>query len=216
VARLGGITARSYQAVEAGRRAPGQRVLEGIIAALPLSAAEVSYLRRLAHAATCVAPPPGATGHKEAARAAAHLADGYAGAGFVTDHRYQVIAANEAVRRFAPGLLRDGNLLRWMFTDREAKRILPDWDTDAAAMLCEVRAAQAHHPRDIDWYETTMAAISTANLDVGRLWRQSLLQAADPPPVRTIRIRHPGGWIAERTLTRLHGRDSGLTVALLT
>jgi len=215
VARLAGISARSYQDVEAGHRAPGPWVLERIVAALPLSDAEVSYLHRLTHAATCHTRAPASVGPADTARAAALVVGRYTGAGFATDHRYRVVAANPPVRRCVPGLLRDGNLLNWVFGSPEAKRVLPDWEPEAAGLLSAVRAAQAHHPHEIAWYETTMAGIAANHADAGRLWQESLLRICDPPPVSTIRIRHRGGRVSELTLTRLHGPDDGLTVVLV-
>ncbi len=214
VARLAGISARSYQDVEAGHRAPGRWVLERIVAALPLSDAEVAYLHRLARAATCHTRAQAPVGHPDTARAAALVVDRYTGAGFATDHRYRIVAANDPVHRCVPGLLRDGNLLNWLFGSPEATRVLPDWETEATGLLSAVRAAQARHPHGIGWYETTMAGIAASHADAGRLWRESLLRICDPPPVSTIRIRR-GGRVSELTLTRLQGPDDGLTVVLV-
>jgi len=213
VARLGGITARSYQAVEAARRAPGPRVLEGIITALPLTAGEQAYLRRLAHAATCqtVDPPAAAT----ADGAASRLVDTCRGAGFATDHRLRILAANPALHRFAPDLVADADLLRWMFTNPRARRLLPDWQAVAASVACQMRREQVRHVHDLAWYDTAIASIAVDNPQAERLWRWSLLHAPDTPPEATLRIRLPNGRITNRTVTQLHCRDQDVTVTVI-
>ncbi len=71
---------------------------------------------------------------------------------FIKGRRWDVLAANPGARELftdwdarAP---HDRNLVIWMFTSEEARRVYVDWEPEARAMLGRVRLAAARHPND--------------------------------------------------------------------
>jgi hypothetical protein len=143
------------------------------------------------------------------------LVDTCRGAGFATDHRLRILAANQALRRFAPGLVADGDLLRWMFANPESRQLLPDWQAAATGLLCEMRREQIRHVHDLAWYDTAVASLAAGDPQVDQSWRWSLLNAPDTPPQATVRIRLPNGRITNRTVTQLRSWDQDVTVTVI-
>jgi len=185
VARAGGIGIRSYQDVEAGRRPPGPHVLSGIAQVLELTTAEHAYLQQLARAAN----NPQTTSSASAAmiQAAAGIVNRYPGPAYLADHHWNLLAANQPIKQAVPTLVRDGNILDWFFTSKEAPRVLPDWPADAADLIGTVRIVQAHH--DIAWYEQKMTQLADHNPTVGELWKPSLTRINYPGPLTSVRFR---------------------------
>ena len=212
VARAIGCCDRTYRAAEAGERAPERARVTAIGAALKLTDVEVSYLARLA------AGPP-ANGHSlpspPAAKAVAALVARHPGAAYALDHRWDVLAASALVRRRAPALVASGSLCRWFLTHPEAKRMVVDWQAEAAALVGAVRWTQAFHPHD-PAYDAMMTQLADANPLVARLWRDQMT-VRELPAVSTCRLRCDSGTITQHVVTRLQpaGRNPGLQVVFL-
>ena len=148
VAVLAGISVPYYARLERGdmsKASPG--VLEALARALRLDEAERAHLFDLARARARAAPAAGdATTVRPVIR---HLVDAITGAAaFVGNDRLDVLAANSLGRVLCPGIVASGNLARFALLDAEARTFFRDWDSAAASVVADLRAATGRHPRD--------------------------------------------------------------------
>lgn len=215
-ARGAGMSLRSWRDVENERRAPGARLVDGIVRSLRLDEAEEAYVRHLAGSAASPTLPR-TSQSREAVDAAVAVVASHDGPAYAIDHRWRVIAVNAAVRDAAPGIAKGRSLLQWFFTSRQARRLLPDWEHEAAELVGMVRAAQAFHPHDT-WCDAVMSRLAAADPTAEQLWNQ---QAYVSParPVSKIRVRCGDGHITVLTAIRVQpvGPDGhGVQIVLLT
>jgi transcriptional regulator with XRE-family HTH domain len=158
VALLASLSATYYTFLEQGRPVrPSAQVLDALASALRMSAAERRYLHVLAYGADGQAGPgPAASAPPE------RLDPAVAGLvqrlepfpTLVKGRRWDVLAANPAACElfadWAAGPPGERNLVRWMFTARQAREIYLEWEPEARAMLGRFRLSAARYPDDPD------------------------------------------------------------------
>lgn len=190
VAQLAAISPTYYTYLEQGRELrPSGQVLDALAAALRLDATERGHLHALVHGTARDAGPAVAETPAPAVVALVDRLD--PDPAYVTGRCWDVLAANRAARALwtdwsarPPG---DRNLLRWMFTDPDARRVMADWPAEASALLGRFRAAWARHPGD-----PAFAALLDELLDAGpeaRAWWSE--HRVVPLGSGTKRLRHP-------------------------
>lgn len=132
--------------IEQGREiSVSPEALGRLAMALALTPAERAYLFELAGrrdpAASDVARP------SEAPEGVAFLVQALPCPAYGLDPLWNACSWNSAAQELFAGWLGDGdrrNLLRYAFTSREARTLLPDWDQRARRILAEFRADSAH------------------------------------------------------------------------
>jgi len=79
------------------------------------------------------------------------------------------------MRSLFPFVAQQGaNVMKWVFTDPDARRRLHRWDTDwAPQMLAQIRAEHLHHPQDQTLHGVIQDILHTSP-DARRLWEQPL------------------------------------------
>lgn len=200
VALLANLSPTYYTFLEQGRQVrPSSQVLDALATALLLDAAERQYLDVLAygrpgHLASRPAPdgqsePPTEVVAVEVADLVQRLAPHPT---IVKGRRWDVLAANSAARElFTDWEARppaDRNLVRWMFTDDQARQVYLDWEREARAMLGRFRLATAAYTT-----EPSVAALITELLrdspHVRRWWPNHDVVSIGGSGVK--RLRHP-------------------------
>ena len=117
------------------------QALSRLAAALDLTRAERSYLFELADRRDPDQPPPGLTLEAPASLVAAVEATMHPAYGL--DGFWNACCWNAAAARLFKGWLSDGcqrNLLRFMFLDPAARKLIPKWKDRATRLLAEFRA----------------------------------------------------------------------------
>jgi transcriptional regulator with XRE-family HTH domain len=147
VAQLAGISNEYYARLERGvARSPSPAVVDSLARVLRLSRVERDHLADLAATAPRPAPAPAPSIRPELVA----LVDAMPGAALISNHRFDVLAANPLARSvfFDVTSQHDGNLARFLFTDPLAMRRYRDWAAVAQATVGQLRVAAARHPRD--------------------------------------------------------------------
>lgn len=194
VARLSGLTARAYQAVEQGFRVPGPRVFDGIAAALQMTPAQVAYMRLLANS-RCVEPRPVLAADEVQA-----LVDSYREPAVAYDHAWQVLTCNSAFRSAFPAAASGGNLLLWHFT-MDARRLFVDWSEQAAELVARLRLMHARFA-DSTLLESVVAQLVRMDAYARTLWEAGIDVGAEPS-CKTYQLRSPAGNSYCRTVVQL-------------
>lgn len=155
VATLAGVSVDYYTRLERGNlTGASQSVLDGIVQALQLNAAEREYLVDLARAANGTLRPGYRRRGQHVSPAMQRVLDSMTSTpAFVRNGRMDVLAANrlgyalysEAYR----GPERPVNLARFAFLDRErSERFYPDWDLAATMAVAILRTEAGRDPYD--------------------------------------------------------------------
>jgi transcriptional regulator with XRE-family HTH domain len=144
VAQLSGISVTWYTWIEQGRDVSvSPAVWARIASVLHLGRAERAYLFELAECADPQHPREAAEGAVGQLRA---CVDAIRAPAYVLDHAWNVLAFNEAMRElFDDWPARDArpNLLRYIFLDPAARRLVVDWEQRARRVVAEFRADAA-------------------------------------------------------------------------
>jgi transcriptional regulator with XRE-family HTH domain len=150
VAQRCGLSVTWYTWLEQGRDvAASPQTLASLARALQLTPAERAYLFQIAGRVD----PDSARTNSETADVPPVLAGALAsisGPAYVLDRAWNARACNDAARRLFVGWL-DGdeaNLLRYVFLNQVARRIIPDWRSRARRVLAEFRAESSRHLDD--------------------------------------------------------------------
>jgi transcriptional regulator with XRE-family HTH domain len=157
VAQLANLSTTYYTFLEQGRPVrPSVQILDALAAALRMSAAEHRYLLVLGLGQELLEiNDAGATsaGRPESVdqRAVDLVLRLEPFPTLIKGRRWDVLAANPAAQELFANWGGQQNLLRWMFTDDQARAVYLDWDTEAQAMLGRFRLAAARHPGDPDF-----------------------------------------------------------------
>ena len=156
VAQLAGVSATYYTFLEQGRDVrPSRQVVAALAGALRLSSAERAHLFQLA--GITVTADDQAQAETVPPVVSAMIARLDPVPAYLKGRRWDVLAANRTARALftdwsarAPG---DRNLVWWMFTDPEARKVYVHWEKEASDMLGRFRAAAGRRPDDPDFTE---------------------------------------------------------------
>jgi len=149
VAQRCGLSVTWYTWLEQGRDvAASPQTLSALARALQLTPAERAYLFQIAGRID-----PDAALAEDVMDVPPVLADALAsiaGPAYVLDRLWNARACNDAARRLFVGWLDggDANLLRYVFLNPVARRVIPDWDERARRVLAEFRAETSRHLDD--------------------------------------------------------------------
>lgn len=148
--------------IEQGREVrPSADTLSRLARALCLSRAERAYLFELAGRRDPENPWSESGGTAPPSMVA--LAEALGWPVYGLDPAWDICCWNEAAKRLFVGLETQSehrNLLRYVFTAREARDLIPDWEVRAARLLAEFRADYGHAMADsrvravVDWLAT--------------------------------------------------------------
>ncbi len=150
VAQRCGLSVTWYTWLEQGRDvAASPQALASVAEALALTPAERAYLFRIAGRVDPAAPPADGV-VADVPPSLAEALGSIAGPAYVLDRLWNARACNQAARRLFVGWL-DGeepNLLRYVFLNPVARRVIPDWRERARRVLAEFRAESGPHLDD--------------------------------------------------------------------
>jgi len=154
VAQLAGVSATYYTFLEQGRDVrPSRQMVSALAGALRLSSAERAYLFQLAGITVAADDQAQAETVTPVVSAMVGRLDPFPA--YLKGRRWDVLAANRTARALftdwparPPG---DRNLVWWMFTDPEARKVYVHWEKEASDMLGRFRAAAGRRPDDPDF-----------------------------------------------------------------
>lgn len=138
-AQLSGVSATWYTWLEQGRDVSASpEALARVAQSLQLTRAERAYLFELAGRRDPAAAPPAADAPPGLAEAVAR----FDGPAYGLDRCWNAVCFNAAAARLFAGWLTgsERNLLRYVFRDPEARRLIVDWPDRARRVLAEFRA----------------------------------------------------------------------------
>jgi transcriptional regulator with XRE-family HTH domain len=151
VAQLSGMSATWYTWLEQGRDvAASPEALAALAKALLLTPAERAYLFALAQRPDPAAPGGEADG-SDAPSALVEAVAAIAVPAYVLDRSWTARSWNDAAARLFLGWLdrgADKNLLRYVFLNPVARRVIPDWSARARRVVAEFRAESSRYLDD--------------------------------------------------------------------
>ena len=171
VADLADVSLDYYTRIEQGRVGEvSGAVLAALGRALRLTAEESTHLRRLASPAT---RPHRLQAHPPLRPQLVALADAFAVPASVVTPGFDVVAANLPWRLLTTPAGRPpaagDNLARRHFLDPSARRLRPEWESDAVTVVAGLRVQAARHPGD-QRIEQLVRELGAASADFRRLW----------------------------------------------
>jgi len=147
VSNLGDVSLHQLRHVEHGTRNATAEVVDQLIAAYQLTAAQARYIRELLMPAVPLPYPPGLGSQvRRTPDLIAHLAEleDRGVLGIYTDPIGNVLALNTPMRAAFPELEQIGNTIRWWFSP-PAPQAVVDWDTETDLVVAWFKAAIARH-----------------------------------------------------------------------
>jgi transcriptional regulator with XRE-family HTH domain len=225
VAALAGISVEYYIRLEQGRdRNPSAQVLQTLADALALDTVARNYLTGLASPA---ALKPRRRRTRAVSADVKQLIDMLNLPAFVESHTFDVLAANRLATALSPCIRPGENRLRSVFLDERERRLHPDWNRTAAAIVASFRASVGSDPDDPRAAQI-VGELSMNNQRFRQLWARhdvrTLGGAAAPlthPIVGPLHLRRQKLPIAEsngQILVIYHaepGSDSAASLGLL-
>ncbi|WP_336317907.1 helix-turn-helix transcriptional regulator [Streptomyces lavendofoliae] len=200
LALLAGISVDYYVRLEQGRATqPSAEVLDALARALRLDAAERGHLDTLAGTRRC--PVPLARVGPSLLRILDAMA---ALPAFVTDHRLDVLAANDLGAELIGGVndpgRRDRNNARYLFLDPASREVHPEWEERAAEAVGQLRVSAGRYPGDPE-LTALITELSEGSADFRRIWAtgEVLMCAAGRK-----RLRHPAAGLLDLDYETLH------------
>ncbi|HWH92823.1 MAG TPA: helix-turn-helix transcriptional regulator [Baekduia sp.] len=189
VAQLAAISPTYYAFLEQGRDVrPSRQVLDALARALRLDDAERAHVHELVHGDVAAHDGSPAMLDAEIAALVDRLDPHPA---YVTDRRWDVVAANRAARLLwtdwsaLPPERR--NMVWFMLCDPVARLVFADWEAEAAAQLARFRAAAARHADDPAFAEL-IARLHDASPEMRAWWPRHDIA---PLGGGRKRLRHP-------------------------
>ncbi|MCX5046678.1 helix-turn-helix domain-containing protein [Aldersonia sp. NBC_00410] len=166
------------------RTAPTPATLIALARALRLSPDQARHLNNLARPRHS-RPPSAATIGPDVRRAADALNPSLA---CYLDEQWNVLYANSAHDKRFPGLVADGNMLRWTILRPDARQVLAEWRAEAEFAVAAVRALMGQHPNP-DRHRGLLAELS---IDPGfrAIWRKGAVVFDRPQPYIRLRDLH--------------------------
>ena len=154
VAQCCGMSATWYTWLEQGREvSASSQALAALASVMQLTPAERAYLFQLAGKRDPAAPAADTAGDGEmdAPPALTETVAAITAPAYVLDRTWNARAWNTAATRLFIGWLdraHDKNLLRYVFLEPMARRVIPDWERRARRVLAEFRADSSRHLDD--------------------------------------------------------------------
>ncbi|MGN6229798.1 MAG: helix-turn-helix transcriptional regulator [Trinickia sp.] len=153
VAQMCGVSPTWYTWIEQGRPVSASAdALARIAVALRLSRAERAYVFELAGERDPAEPTPASNDAPAALIATVGLVDAPA---YVLDRQWNALTWNAQAAELFVGWLdgppdpaRERNLLRFTFTEAQARKLIVDWETRARRLVAEFRADSIRHLND--------------------------------------------------------------------
>jgi transcriptional regulator with XRE-family HTH domain len=174
VALLAGISAEYYERFERGRvKSVSAAVLDAVARVLRLDATEHAHLRALA----------GPTRARPAALTPQRVRPGLLRVletlddvpTLVLGRRMDVLATNALARAFYVDFnalpVRDRNMVRYLFTDANAREFYDDWSTTARRVVASLRRYAGSHPHDPQLNEL-VGELAVNDPDFRRWWAE--------------------------------------------
>ncbi|MGC0362245.1 transcriptional regulator with XRE-family HTH domain [Rhodococcus sp. 27YEA15] len=185
-------TSSAYVAkLESGRgKSPGVSVLDSIAKVFALTPAETLHLYNLARQTPTEreihqspATDPLATAQDATAlealapHAAAYL-----------DERWNLITCNSTYDHVFPGLVADGNVLRWFFTGPTSRQVMVDWEAEAQLTVGWFRALMGRY-YDEAWALSLLEQLSLSD-DFLDFWKAGNVTFGREDPIMRVRDRN--------------------------
>lgn len=154
VAQCCGMSATWYTWLEQGREvSASSQALAALASVMQLTPAERAYLFQLAGKRDPTAPAtdPAGDGEMDAPPALTETVAAITAPAYVLDRIWNARAWNTAATHLFIGWLdraHDKNLLRYVFLEPMARRVIPDWERRARRVLAEFRAESSRHLDD--------------------------------------------------------------------
>ncbi len=148
------MSATWYTRLEQGRDvSASSRALAALADVMQLTPAERAYLFQLAgkRDPAALATDPAGDGEMDAPPALTETVAAITAPSYVLDRTWNARAWNTAATRLFVGWLdptHDKNLLRYVFLEPMARRVIPDWEKRARRVLAEFRADSSRHLDD--------------------------------------------------------------------
>lgn len=185
--------------------------LDNLAKALRLSDAERGHLFALAHHR----PPPVSAVAGRRPAALQSLLDRIESPAYLRTVWFDVCAWNTANTRcfgdFATVPERDRNVLRLLFTRDYHRRVMPDWETDAAALVAKFRLALAEAAEPAP-FQALADDLLAASVDFRRLWAAHEVSNLGEGVTRLISPRHGAISFQHHTLVPEAAPDLRLVV----
>jgi transcriptional regulator with XRE-family HTH domain len=201
VAQLADISTTYYTFLEQGRDLhPSRQVLDALARALRMGPVERGHLHELVYPVPAAGADAAAGAGAAGTRAAEVLPPAVADLvdrqdphpTYVTGRSWDVLAANRAARALWAdwGALPadERNMLWWTFMHPDARTILVEWESEAAAQLARFRAAAARHPGDPQ-FRCLIERLQAGSPEVRAWWPR---HEVAPLSSGTKLIHHPG------------------------
>lgn len=179
VALLAGVGVSWYTWIEQGRAANvSGEVLDSIARVLQLNDNQRLYLRNLA-GVQAKYPVPAYTPQSDSMQP--FVDNWLPNPAYIADHRWNIVAANEAARLLLN--IRSGthNVLREFFTNEQVRRAYPQWEQAAPSVVARFRGQAAQHTDD-DQIQVLVDELSRECSYFANLWeRHEVMEDACGP-----------------------------------
>jgi transcriptional regulator with XRE-family HTH domain len=197
VAQLAGISVTWYTRLEQAQDIRvSARALEGIARALQLTPDECKHLFTLAHQP---APPSAATDERSTPALQQVLDALGACPAYLIGRRWDILAWNRATTVLGDFPSRPSetpNLLAWLFTIPEPRRVFVDWEGHARAVLAQFRVSYSRHAGEPAFTEL-VAMLKQTSQEFARWWayhdvlqRGEWRKELDHPSVGRLTLQH--------------------------
>ncbi len=192
VASLAGISTTYYTKLEHGKVSGiSDAVLDGLAAALGLTAEETAYVASLITVTGRSIPHPDDRPDDAVSEPLQRLLDATELPVHVQNDRCDIVATNRAGRALYPFHFEDprrpANAVRFLFLDPRARSFFIDWDQWAIQGVAYLRASRARDPRD-ERLRALVGELSGSSPEFARTWATHDMRFA---LVGRRRIDHP-------------------------
>jgi len=211
VAQLAGLGVTWYTWLEQGRDIrPSVQVLQAIAKTLRLDRHERNHLFTLAGATDTLTPDDSST-VEPSVRLLLDRLEPYPA--LAINGRYDLLAFNRIWASSFPGVeslpLEDRNCLWLIFTEQSWRDALPDWDSAAARMAAQYRAAMAEHVGEPAW-TALVARLQSASPEFAEVWKRHDVKDAGShvkrfvhPTAGLLSLERTYLWLDQRRRTRI-------------
>jgi transcriptional regulator with XRE-family HTH domain len=173
VAQLAAVSVTWYTWLEQGRKVqPSTRALDRIARVLRLNDVERAHLFALAQLPTTALGPPTPPALTPALR---RMLDSQMNPSYLQTARWDVLAWSPALRAVFGDLEdvpdHERNMLWLVFTHSDYRLMMPDWETDARAMVAKFRVEFGRHSQDPAFHDL-VEALSLRSADFRSWWSE--------------------------------------------